>query len=429
MAAPTSAARARRSVRFLSGELPLVVDVEEPDGVLAVERHEASAVDVRRQGRRDRLRRGDGDRHGPPPHENVTTPPPASAAFSAASVQEPGVPLPTTPAAGRGPGRGGTREDDRERLTRTRWRGDAPDSSPPAREGDERHACDRRGRAEAARAGAAPRARGASRLHSTIRMRSLPSLAPSRLSSFHCRSSPARPPRPRRRRRPALRPPPRRPVVPTDELHWLRDSAEYRAITIQTYRAALEAAAEASAGRPAGSWAISVDADETIIDNSTLRGRAPAAGPRPHGRRVEGLGEAGRAHGGAGRRGVPRRRAEARRARRGGDEHGPVALPRRRREPPRRSLSRTTSSSAAPTTAKTGRRVAGGASPTAPPAPTSGRSRSSSGSATTSRTSPIRARRCAASPSPPSATSASASSPSRTRSTAPGRRTRPAREA
>ena len=55
---------------------------------------------------------------------------------------------------------------------------------------------------------------------------------------------------------------------PTDELHWVRSSAEYRALTIQTYRAALEAAAEASAGRPAGSWAVSVDADETIIDNS-----------------------------------------------------------------------------------------------------------------------------------------------------------------
>jgi 5'-nucleotidase (lipoprotein e(P4) family) len=57
--------------------------------------------------------------------------------------------------------------------------------------------------------------------------------------------------------------------IPTDELHWLRGSAEYRAITIQTYRAALEAATRVSAGRPAGSWGISVDADETIIDNST----------------------------------------------------------------------------------------------------------------------------------------------------------------
>ncbi len=59
------------------------------------------------------------------------------------------------------------------------------------------------------------------------------------------------------------------PRDPTDELHWLRDSAEYRAITIQTYRLALEAAARVAAGRPAGSWGVSVDADETILDNST----------------------------------------------------------------------------------------------------------------------------------------------------------------
>ena len=54
----------------------------------------------------------------------------------------------------------------------------------------------------------------------------------------------------------------------SDDLHWVRSSAEYRAVTIQTYRWALEAARKASAGRPLGSWAVSVDADETIIDNS-----------------------------------------------------------------------------------------------------------------------------------------------------------------
>jgi 5'-nucleotidase (lipoprotein e(P4) family) len=58
------------------------------------------------------------------------------------------------------------------------------------------------------------------------------------------------------------------PRVPTDELHWVRGSAEYRAVMVQTFRAALEAAEEASAGRPAGSWAVSVDADETLLDNS-----------------------------------------------------------------------------------------------------------------------------------------------------------------
>lgn len=55
---------------------------------------------------------------------------------------------------------------------------------------------------------------------------------------------------------------------PTKELHWLRSSAEYRAIVLQTFRAALRAAEEASAGRPAWSWAVCVDADETILDNS-----------------------------------------------------------------------------------------------------------------------------------------------------------------
>ncbi len=68
------------------------------------------------------------------------------------------------------------------------------------------------------------------------------------------------------------------PGVPTDELHWLRNSAEYRAITIQTYRLALEAAAKTSAGRPAGSWGISVDADETILDNSTYEVELQQAG-------------------------------------------------------------------------------------------------------------------------------------------------------
>ncbi len=51
-------------------------------------------------------------------------------------------------------------------------------------------------------------------------------------------------------------------------LRWVRGSAEYRAVAVETYRAALAAVERASAGRPAGSWAVSVDADETIIDNS-----------------------------------------------------------------------------------------------------------------------------------------------------------------
>lgn len=56
--------------------------------------------------------------------------------------------------------------------------------------------------------------------------------------------------------------------APSDELHWIRSSAEYRAITTQTYRLALEAAAKVGAGRAPGTWGVSLDADETVLDNS-----------------------------------------------------------------------------------------------------------------------------------------------------------------
>lgn len=51
-------------------------------------------------------------------------------------------------------------------------------------------------------------------------------------------------------------------------LHWARNSVERRAIFEQTYALAakrLEALAE---GREPGTWAVSADADETLIDNS-----------------------------------------------------------------------------------------------------------------------------------------------------------------
>lgn len=70
------------------------------------------------------------------------------------------------------------------------------------------------------------------------------------------------------------------PRRPTDELHWVRSSAEYRALVIQTFRAALEAAEEASAGRPPGSWAVCVDADETILDNSAYEAELQRKGQK-----------------------------------------------------------------------------------------------------------------------------------------------------
>ena len=51
-------------------------------------------------------------------------------------------------------------------------------------------------------------------------------------------------------------------------LHWFRDSAERRALSLQTYAAA-SARLESEVGSLArGSWAVILDADETVIDNS-----------------------------------------------------------------------------------------------------------------------------------------------------------------
>jgi 5'-nucleotidase (lipoprotein e(P4) family) len=55
-------------------------------------------------------------------------------------------------------------------------------------------------------------------------------------------------------------------VLP-DSIRWVRDAAEYRAAVLQTYRAATTAVVAGSAGRAAGSWAVILDADETVISN------------------------------------------------------------------------------------------------------------------------------------------------------------------
>ncbi|MBA3949514.1 MAG: hypothetical protein H0X44_06145 [Acidobacteria bacterium] len=53
----------------------------------------------------------------------------------------------------------------------------------------------------------------------------------------------------------------------SNDLKWTRDSAEYHALVLQAYRDALEHVERASAGRARGTWAVSLDADETIISN------------------------------------------------------------------------------------------------------------------------------------------------------------------
>jgi 5'-nucleotidase (lipoprotein e(P4) family) len=58
------------------------------------------------------------------------------------------------------------------------------------------------------------------------------------------------------------------PDAPPDTIRWVRDSAEYRAAVLQTYRAVNDHVEQAARTRAAGRWAVIFDADETLIDNS-----------------------------------------------------------------------------------------------------------------------------------------------------------------
>jgi len=57
------------------------------------------------------------------------------------------------------------------------------------------------------------------------------------------------------------------------DIHWTRNSAEHTAVFLQTYRVATEQIRAASRGKPAGRWGVILDADETVIDNSTYQKR------------------------------------------------------------------------------------------------------------------------------------------------------------
>ena len=50
--------------------------------------------------------------------------------------------------------------------------------------------------------------------------------------------------------------------------HWARNSAEHDALYAQTYRLATARLEELVAVREPGTWAVSADADETLVDNS-----------------------------------------------------------------------------------------------------------------------------------------------------------------
>lgn len=69
-------------------------------------------------------------------------------------------------------------------------------------------------------------------------------------------------------------------VLPSlpDSTHWVRNSAEYRAAALQTFRLAAELLAAQTLGRDPGTWAVILDADETILDNSLYQKELAARG-------------------------------------------------------------------------------------------------------------------------------------------------------
>jgi 5'-nucleotidase (lipoprotein e(P4) family) len=61
-------------------------------------------------------------------------------------------------------------------------------------------------------------------------------------------------------------------------LHWQRTAAEHRAVYLQTYEAASRRLEELAQAQPPFSWAVVLDADETVIDNSTYQKEREALG-------------------------------------------------------------------------------------------------------------------------------------------------------
>ncbi len=76
---------------------------------------------------------------------------------------------------------------------------------------------------------------------------------------------------------PASDPPAAPPRLPND-VHWTRDSAEHRAILVQTYRLAGKHLELLAAGHRPGTWAVALDADETVLDNSLYQKELVLAG-------------------------------------------------------------------------------------------------------------------------------------------------------
>jgi 5'-nucleotidase (lipoprotein e(P4) family) len=77
---------------------------------------------------------------------------------------------------------------------------------------------------------------------------------------------------------PAARPQPPLPFRAPESIRWSRDSAEHRALFLQVYRAAAAHVEREAALRGSGRWAVVLDADETVIDNSVYQLELAKAG-------------------------------------------------------------------------------------------------------------------------------------------------------
>lgn len=62
------------------------------------------------------------------------------------------------------------------------------------------------------------------------------------------------------------------------EIHWVRTAAEHDAAYRQTYARAAERVEAMARGRAPASWAVILDADETLLDNSEYQRRRAARG-------------------------------------------------------------------------------------------------------------------------------------------------------
>jgi 5'-nucleotidase (lipoprotein e(P4) family) len=63
-----------------------------------------------------------------------------------------------------------------------------------------------------------------------------------------------------------------------DSVRWVRAAAEFRAAVVQTYRLATSEVEKAAADRKAGTWAVVLDADETVVSNLVYQEERARAG-------------------------------------------------------------------------------------------------------------------------------------------------------